>query len=613
MGLAAFVFAACGAKDEGLSDASVLTDGSTSADAGSLVLDVAFESALPGLVLPRAGLTRGEGDELFSFRSGVVARSADRGRTWDERAEIAAFNFAYGDGKLYAGGSTSLFRSGDGAETFETLANPAETVGAGAWSVRVAAGALWVNWTGSPLRLFRSTDGGDSFAEVALPAGTTEARYPRTSGDALLALFNGTIAARTTDGASWETLGTYDRAVTAYETRAGTLLLGIQDEQGSAVMRSGDDGASWQRSPSVTFYDYDERPDGTLVRVGSSLVDESTDEGVTWTPRVASYPEFSVHEFVAFDEELVGVSVESLARLAHDAAQWTFDEEAGLPHPAVGRFRDIAFSETGRVALVGERRVFVSDDDGVIFRRGFDAHDSLEVGELTSIGIRPDGERIFVGSTNARFVLLEGDGETRVLGGTIAGRAGETIHQVRWVPSGREPGLYVTTGNDENTSGMVFQAQSREDTVRFNQINPLVVPSAPNSIRGAGYFGFDIARHDGTTIVAFVGILQWAATNYSAPHLYENLDFPNTSTWRSITRPVAFGQPLTISVSGEYGEPVAFLYPNDRLFVGSFASHVTEVRTTDLLGDLLSAKFAPDGKLWVVTTQGLYRSTTSLR
>ncbi len=60
--------------------------------------------------------------------------------------------------------------------------------------------------------------------------------------------------------------------------------------------------------------------------------------------------------------------------------------------------------------------------------------------------------------------------------------------------------------------------------------------------------------------------------------------------------------------SGDYGEPTAFLYPNDQLFVGGYSTYPFPVDVTGVSGAYRLAKLAPDGRLWLVTEDGLFRS-----
>jgi hypothetical protein len=53
------------------------------------------------------------------------------------------------------------------------------------------------------------------------------------------------------------------------------------------------------------------------------------------------------------------------------------------------------------------------------------------------------------------------------------------------------------------------------------------------------------------------------------------------------------------------------LYPHSQLYLGGFSNTLQQVTLPAGLPELHSAKFGPDGRLWLATAFGLYRTQES--
>jgi hypothetical protein len=420
---------------------------------------------------------------------------------------------------------------------------------------------------------------------------------------------DGEAAWRTRDGAEWEPLGGYSQVMAAYGTAGGAVLLSVRDAEGTAEVRIAD-GES-ERRAVISPYLYRERPSGGLLRLNQGIVDASDDDGLTWTPVVTELPNPTVVGGVALDDVVLGETTIGLARLEAGASQWKLLAPPPLPNATTARFRDIAFSRTGVLAVAGEHQVFVSEDGGLFWRYGYRFADTFPI---HAIAFRPDGGSIFVGSTLGRYAVLDGGG-AEVLGeDSIDDAIGsepprETIRQAYWVGSETTPvrQMYVvlTTASEDNVRGQVWHAVLDDPQASWTRVNPFDEEAIPNQQRQAGYYGIavnDQGRGGGESW--WVGARQFISAGSSLDHL--RLRFGEA--WTDGVNPVAFGQPLTISASGEYGQAMALLFSESRLYVGAFTHTFLQANLVGASGDILSAKFAPEGQLWLVTSQGLFRS-----
>lgn len=545
---------------------------------------------------------------LYSVIDGKLAASSDRGVTWDSRGAVQAFQlFVASDGALWSSSGTDIARSGDGGRTFTSIALPAEIQRATASVGAVlAADAAWLLWTTEPPRLFRSANHGASFTEVTLPRAF-EYVSVTASGKHLYLVGDDRFVYRTRDGASWEPLGEHAGAREPFESEAGTLLLERNDGTTQELLRSTDGGQNFTRGALTQGALYAQRPGGALVRVGrDGRVDESTDEGATWAPRVP-YPGAFTLTVAAFSNELVATTTQGFARLGATATAWTYDRVPGLPS---GTVVDVTVADNGRVAVLqsdGPRSTVYVGDDGARWYRGrtFD-------GVMRCVAFSPDGERLFVGGTAARYSILDKEGRQVQLESALNNRSTESIRQCQWVPNGSLPLLVVSTGNEQDTSGVMMQATPRDGSMGWSEINPMRLESNPQARFTLGYYGFAWTKPTYRGSSAFASYRRWFGTNAWSPGMRVRFSFGLADEWID-----ADGAPRlpfaarTMSAVGEYGQTLAVLYPNSQLYLGGFSNTLQPVTLPAGLPELQSAKFGPDGRLWLATAFGLYRTQES--
>jgi photosystem II stability/assembly factor-like uncharacterized protein len=544
---------------------------------------------------------------LYSVIEGKAAASSDRGVTWELRGAVQAFQlFVASDGALWSSSAADIARSNDGGRTFTSIALPAGVQRATASvSAVLAADAAWLLWTTEPPRLFRSADQGASFTELTLPR-TFEYVAVNGSGKWLYLVGDDRFVYRTRDGASWELLGEHAGARDPFESAAGTLLLERNDGTTSELLRSTDGGQTFTRSPITQGYLYAQRSGSVLVRVGrNGQVDESTDEGATWAPRVQHPGAFTL-TVVAFPDELVATTTQGIARLGATATVWTYDRAPGLPNrPSV----DVTVADNGRVAVLqsdGPRSTVYVSDDGEQWYRGrtFD-------GVMRCVAFSPGGERLFVGGTAARFWILDKEGRQIQIESTL-NRPTETIHQAQWVPNGARPLLVVSTANDQDTSGVMMQSNPGDGSLGWTEINPMRLESNPQARFTLGYHGFAWTRPTYRGPSAFASYRRWFGTNAWQSGMRVRFSFSLADEWidaDGAPRPQYAAR--SMSAVGEYGQTLAVLYPNSQLYLGGFSNTLQLVTLPAGLPELHSAKFGPDGRLWLATAFGLYRTRES--
>lgn len=148
--------------------------------------------------------------------------------------------------------------------------------------------------------LYRSTDGGATFTNIGahLPAGSAFSSYPLVLGPSVFLLGcsgwgDGTPGVfRSEDGgATFQVVSTEAANNTPLRAYDGTIYWPLL--WGSGMIRSEDDGVTWERIVDggvVTSAAPIELPDGRIATLSGSAVVVSQDRGATWVPVTAPLP-----------------------------------------------------------------------------------------------------------------------------------------------------------------------------------------------------------------------------------------------------------------------------------------------------------------------------------
>jgi len=416
---------------------SEVSDGEADAEVGVDVLpsertiafsQVASDNSVYRYLLAHSGA-------LYAQSGANLVRSTDGGRSWTVRGPFAGDRALKSDGtRIYAQSSHGLFLSLDDGQTFVDKTDVfalepgpnlpyyhAQEVGGDAWWVVLDDG-----------RLARSIDLGETF-EVVTPPGTFDTGVKIHAGaDGYFYYIVSQALYRTsaTGPIAWEPLDPGSIVNSVWVSAGGSLFVSTYLAERTRYLRQAPDSDTWvdlgSENEAFTFLQ-----DGAdIVRIGNGFaVSVSHDDGATWEPRADRYAaSTAIWGWVAQAGEVIGASDLGLLRLDAGATTWRLEDAGNLPPIGYARFRDIAFSTSGRIAVLGEQQVFVSDDDGASWRR------SLELDQrFTCIAMKPDGSRIFVGAGQGRFWLFDGADVSVITERTLP-MSQETIR------SGRRPG-----------------------------------------------------------------------------------------------------------------------------------------------------------------------------
>jgi photosystem II stability/assembly factor-like uncharacterized protein len=160
--------------------------------------------------------------------------------------------------RVYAGNDSALYRSADAGLTWTALPLGRLGSAAGLGAIAVKPGDASTIFVAQAPRLLRSTDGGVTFAAFGsgLPA-SYPARVLRflPSGGMLAATSAGVY--RSTDaGSSWARLGTgntgWTQSLTIDPVAPGTMYTASYTSSGSVVLKTTDDGQTWEPTGAVT-------------------------------------------------------------------------------------------------------------------------------------------------------------------------------------------------------------------------------------------------------------------------------------------------------------------------------------------------------------------------
>lgn len=595
---------AAGGSDGGV-DGAVATGGAVPD------VSVAF-AALPArsqatLVNP----LRGPDGNLYGLRGSQLVVSTDAGATFTPRGTpFGASQLVATSAALFAATgqvANPVRRSTDNGLTFSPLAVP----NADATSVQFVATtptALWVQvrLASGGVEMYRSTNQGDSFTKVTLPP-TAAANWIMTTGGEYLVIHAQGHLYRTSDGASFEDLGTVPMLdpVSVIATQAGTVLA-YSRAATYALYRRTVSAVAWDMTPDAAgVHVLAQRQNGEIARVDISTgaVDSSTDDGVAFTVAVpsATLPSCQVIGFVAFDQVLIGTCFDGARtlgiRLPTGASAWMVEEVQGLPLAAAAKFSDVSFTDSGEIVLAAATSVFISKDGAASWRRGKYVTDVTF--PIRTVAVTPSGSRIFIGSTLGRGVFLDAAGDTGQA--TAPGPATEDVQQADWAT---DKLVFVTTSNHESTAGSVLEGDP-DRIGTWKNVNPYATDSNPSGDPTAGFYGIAACPFVGTFDVV-IGARRWTSTNAFDDAIEIQYEY-GKDRFQVLAPPIASGQALTLSCAPNGTQ--ALLFHDDLLYVGSYLGpKYFHVLPTGISGHVLSAKFAPDNRLWVITDNGVFRS-----
>lgn len=172
--------------------------------------------------------------------------------------------------------------------------------------------------------------------------------------------------------------------------------------------------------------------------------------------------------------------------------------------------------------------------------------------------------------------------------------------------------VIVTTSEREFTQGSVWSGNP-DRIGTWVVVNPFRMEGAPQFDPSAGFLGVSAC---GSTVG--VGVRQWFGTNAWDNQLRVKFQFNDfNALWFDIEMPAVGALPITAMSCAPNGT-IAFTFRNEldsQLWVGSFQGlgifQMTSTATP--LSGLVSAKFAPDNTLWVISGSGVWKSTAPVR
>ncbi len=610
---------------EPLTDAGALEPDSGAPDAGLPPLELDFV-AVP---LPRAAQRLGllsDGTTLYATSTigsvaagtlqSVAVASGDRGATWEVRSVNPPSLAAAFDGGVYALGPQALLRSSDGARTF-TVAGALPDGGATATLTVTGDGALWLTSRFAPFSLHRSSDEGASFAALPLPADTTRLT-PCTSGSARWAAVRDGTELLASDGVTVDSLGgafALTGPATCLVTATGTVL--VTGDVGSAyrTFRRAAGSTQWVADAADGFYRYAAHGPLLVRALTSGRVDVSGDDGATWTTRVGAAPAgVLIGDVVVAETTVISLTPSGTARLLDGAAAWEHRFDPGLPPGA--RPIDLSFARESSAAalLVSEdlqRTVYVAED-GVTWKRGR----TLPAGAATTLALSPAGDQVFLGALDGTYRVLADagtevviDSRIETLGGT---RERNPVRQAVWDRAGGTF-IIVTTANDADTDGSVWQLNPDTGARDWVERRPLMTTTAP-AVRRGGYHALAMASDGpGLTRSMVVAMRSNVSANSYLNYLFTwQPVFDASGWWLQDTPPVGLVPATSASINGAWGGGLAVAWPGGQLQVGPLAGALREVRLPANSGDALAVRFSRDRRLWVLTEGGLWRSREPL-
>jgi hypothetical protein len=605
-GLVLLLLGACG------DDASLpaVDGGGSGSDADASPLELAVEFAplpLNPAGGPVTGHIVGADARIWGVRDSKVVASSDAGASWTSIGAQPAQDVASTSSAVFAftpgfNGNTPKLARANSASSYQFAAITAPT---NALAIAASTDRVWIEtYEGNGLslpKLFVSTDAqATAFTEVTLPPPTTSNRWSLLVGGAYLFAVSQGHVYRTQTANVWDDLGTvaFVPLPQVFATQAGTVFA---VGSGTGFLRRTVSDSGWNPQTVTPLYNVSQRLNGELVRVDiqTGAYETSTTDGASWTagPTV-SLTSCEILEQHAFDTAILGTCHDGAAtfgiRLASAATpQWTLDEPDGLS----GSMRDVSFGDHGLVVMASTQRAFISHDAGAHWQRGTARFDTTN--PITAIAVTPDGTRMFAGSTIGRWAWLDANGGV-IVASTLA-PAAQHVRAAHWMS---DQIIWVTTASDDDTEGQLLNGDP-DRIGTWEPVNPLRNETNPQTIQPAGYHGVEACR-SGSDYTIVVGAKEWLGTNNYETKIQIQFRL-GTDGFQSIDPPFT---PQTItSFSCAPNGTQSMTIGDDFLYVGNFIGpQFRRIEASGLQGKLLSAKFGPDNRLWVITTFGVFRS-----
>lgn len=325
---------------------------------GSRIVEVTGDGGASWTALPKAGVPAAAslGATVFfdalqglSVRSGVVARTADGGRSWQAQSMAAMAGDRWqtlADGSLLLLDSQAAYRSTDRGRNWAALPMPAA---APPWVGSPGLGVAFIDarrgWattctgyfviTGygycSSSALQRTVDGGQSWQAVALPAGSPVVQRLAfvSATEGVLQPSDGAVWWTADGGQSWTRAATLDAAGAGSPTlargrltsdRNGTLWMLGGTAANDVLLRSTDHGRNWRVMALPVAPSADDQPrlndvaslDGRRIWVvgRGGLVLASDDGGAQWRAQ-ASGTLLDLDAVSAFDAQTAWITAAS--------------------------------------------------------------------------------------------------------------------------------------------------------------------------------------------------------------------------------------------------------------------------------------------------------------
>lgn len=576
-------------------------------------ISIAFEPVTFPQAPMRTQLVAHDG-ALLSVSTQGVDRSDDHGASWTRVSGSFPEDLTSdGRGALWARTSAALLRSDDGGATFQERPLPADLAAAGRLFI-TRDGAVWLLSQAAPFLLARSTDGGATFAPaLALEGAALAACAPL--GDAIAFLIDGATLVRVRD-TEVEVLGAVSGAASCATTPGGAVLVSGYDTS-TYELRFIDALTAPVRTETSQRWRYQTAGDA-LVRYGfGGAVELSADDGVSFTAREAAAPDnMTVSVLVAIADAFIALTTLGPAALEGEASTWVVHAQAGLPPFVSVRALSFARESPGIALLVDDniqRTLFVALD-GVTFVRG----QGFAQAEANAVALHPRDDRVVVAGIYGSYRILGDGGRTVLRAGQINTIAGEVdvdpIREVLWEPDPAGSVVLAGTATDDDTRGRLWQLDGEADDNTWRSLTPARTATSA-ALRPGGFHAlaashFEPGQNRALTLShrSFV-----SAGSFTTKVLMQSQLFNNNSDWVEADAPVGFTPALSASYAHNWLDGVAMLWSENRLRYGRTGDRLHEVILDPPgLPELRVVRFAPDGRLWLGTANGVWRSTAPL-